>query len=218
MTTGELTGEKGLIISYMALRKAIGLLGMSVPVLVAVGGLVLFGTELQGSISAYYYTGMRNVFVGTQWAMGSFLFSYRGYALADDLAGKVACVAAIGIAVFPTSLEGASGSAALAGHVHSVATLTFFGTLAYFALVLFTKTDPSKPPTRRKLQRNQVYRLCGCAIIGSMALIVVHNLLPREVTAGLRAFRPVFALETLAIVAFGLSWLVKGEAVLKDER
>ena len=28
---------------------------------------------------------------------------------------------------------------------------------------------------------------------------------------------PVFWLESLAIVAFGVSWFVKGEAILKDE-
>lgn len=81
-------------------------------------------------------------------------FLVPGYVLANDVAGKVACVAALGIAMFPMSLAGATGGAAIAGLVRSVATLTFFRALAYYALVLFAKTDPSRSPTGRKLQRN----------------------------------------------------------------
>jgi hypothetical protein len=33
----------------------------------------------------------------------------------------------------------------------------------------------------------------------------------------LTAFNPVFWLETIAILAFGVSWLTKGEAILKDD-
>ena len=216
MTTIELTAERSLLISYLALRKAIGLLGISLPVVLAIGGLVFFGDEVQGSISAYYYTGMRNVFVGTQWAMGSFLFSYRGYGTADQIAGKLACVAALGIALFPTGAQDGSSNA-LVGHLHTVSTALFFGALAYFALVLFTKTSSTKPPTPKKLQRNRVYRVCGYTIAACMALLFAHSLLPSESTLGLQAYRPVFALETLAVLAFGLSWLVKGEMLLKDE-
>lgn len=50
-----------------------------------------------------------------------------------------------------------------------------------------------------------------------MVLILTHNLLPTEMTLRLKAYRPIFALETLAVIAFGLSWIVKGEAILKDE-
>ena len=179
--------------------------------------MLLDGPGLQESISYYYYTGMRNIFVGTQWAMSSFLFSYRGYAIADDVAGKVASVSALGIALFPTTpSSGVASTAILIGHVHTVCTFAFFSTLAFFALVLFTKTGPGKP-TPRKLLRNKVYRLCGSTIIVSMLLIAVHNVLPGESTRGLEPFRPVFALETLAILAFGSSWLVKGEALLKDQ-
>ena len=217
MAMAQRRDESSLIMSYLALRKAVGILGIALPIVLWLGGLGFFGTALQGSISAYYYTGMRNIFVGTQWAMGSFLFSYRGYALADDVAGKVASASALGIALFPTTPSGiASRNAVFLGHIHSAATFLFFATLAFFALVLFTKTGPGIP-TPRKLLRNRVYRACGWAIIVSMLLIVVHNVLPSESTQGLEPYRPVFVVETLAILAFGSSWLVKGEALLKDE-
>jgi hypothetical protein len=35
--------------------------------------------------------------------------------------------------------------------------------------------------------------------------------------SALKAFDPVYWLEAMAIVAFWISWLIKGEAILKDE-
>jgi hypothetical protein len=34
----------------------------------------------------------------------------------------------------------------------------------------------------------------------------------------LKAIKPVFWLEWIALVAFGVSWLVKGKAILKDKK
>jgi hypothetical protein len=91
---------------------------------------------------------------------------------------------------------------------------SFFLTLAYFSLVLFRKTDPTKTATRRKLQRNVVYTMCGYTILACIALVVVVALLPGA--APVKRLDPVFWLESVAVVAFGASWLTKGEAILKD--
>ena len=77
-----------LVISYLTLRKAVGILGIALPFLLAFGGMLLdrkYGVH--SSISGYYYTGMRNVLVGTLCAIGTFMMSYRGYERRDDLAG-----------------------------------------------------------------------------------------------------------------------------------
>ena len=206
-------------LSYLGLRKAVGLLGVSLPFILAVGGL-LFGAGLQGSMSAYYYTNLRAIFIGNLWATGSFLFSYRGYELADEIAAKVASISAIGISLFPTTLPPPaipSSTAMLVENVHAACTAVFFLTLSYFALVLFTKTDPTQTPTPKKLQRNTVYRVCGYTIIVCILLILAHNLLPSTAMAGIEAYKPVFVLETFAVLAFGSSWLVKGETILKDD-
>jgi hypothetical protein len=50
----ELSGEKSLVMSYLALRKAIGVLGIALPIVVSVGALVLFGEGIQRTISDYY--------------------------------------------------------------------------------------------------------------------------------------------------------------------
>src|ERR671933_275348 len=92
-----------VVISYLNLRRAIGLLGMGLPLVLVLGKLLGDGGGLLESISDYYYSSMRNVFVGTLWAIGIFLFSYRGYERKDDIAGTLACLAAIGVALFPTT-------------------------------------------------------------------------------------------------------------------
>jgi hypothetical protein len=208
--------ESHLIISYLTLRKLIGVLGAGLPLVMAIGGGILFHANIQRSISAYYYTGMRDVFVGILCAIGVFLISYHGYDLADFIAGKAGGVFALGVALFPTTPQGhASPAAQLVGTLHFASAALFFLTIAYFSLFLFTKTDPEKPPTPKKRQRNKVYIACGWTIIGCLALIAINGLsdggsvIPKE-------YHPVFWLEAVANGAFGVSWLTKGEALLRD--
>src|SRR5438132_6135254 len=125
-----------LVISYFSLRKAVGIIGLLLPFVVAVGKIILDGGGLQTSISAYYYTVMGNVLVGSLWAIGVFLFSYRGYDRKDEIAGKIASVAAIAVALFPTNPKDAlTGS--WVGRIHFTSAVILFLTLAFFSLVLF---------------------------------------------------------------------------------
>jgi hypothetical protein len=207
-----------LVISYLTLRTTIGVLGMSLPFVVSLGALVLFQTGFQSSISAYYYTGMRNVLVGTLWAIGFFLFSYKGYEGADNFAGNLACLFAVGVALFPTSPDGATEAGVLLiGAVHEVFAGLLFLILIYFSLFLFTKTNPHVSPTKEKLQRNCVYRACGYTMSICILFIAIYTFLPRDLASFFTAYKPVYWLEALAILAFGVSWFTKGEAILKDE-
>jgi hypothetical protein len=210
--------EQDLVFSYLTLRKAIGWLGISLPFTVSLGAFLFFQTKLQGSISGYYHTGTRDVFVGTLWAIGFFLLSYKGYEPIDNLVGNLACIFAVGITLFPTrpEINPAAGSKWISG-LHFTFAALFFLTLIYFSLFLFTKTDPTKPPTERKLQRNKVYKTCGYVMAGCIALIAIYSFLPESITAPLKSVNLIFWLETIAVLAFGVSWLTKGEAILKDE-
>jgi hypothetical protein len=206
-------GRTTLVLSYLGLRRAVGVIGMALPFVLAVGGLLRDGTGLQRSISHYYYTGMRDVLVGSLCAMAVFLYSYR-YDRPDAVAGLVAAVSAVGVALFPTTRGDRLVSAAdPVGVVHLLCAAAFFLTLAWFCLGLFTRTYPDRPPTRRKRLRNVVYRVCGVTIVVGVALVAVTPLLPAEWVA---AVHPVFWLESLAVEAFGVAWLVKGRTLLTD--
>jgi len=213
--TSENTPVTPLVIGYLALRRAIGVIGTALPFVLVAGKWLIDGWGIQPSISAYYYTSMRDVFVGSICAIGVFLLSYHGYSRADDLAGNLACVFAAGLALFPTSpLTGASPTQAFVGHIHVTLASAFFLTLAYFCLALFRKTDPAKAMTARKKERNVVYTVCGYTILACIGLVAIDFAFLRG--SALQAIDPVFWLESAAVLAFGISWLTKGEAILAD--
>ena len=147
-----------------------------------------------------------------------FLLSYKGHERSDDIAGDLGCVFAVGVALFPTTPDGAAASGArLIGYVHEAFAALFFLTLIYFSLFLFTKTDPDKSPSKKKLQRNKVYKASGYTMVICILLIAIYSFLPKTMESLLEEYQPVFWLEAVAIVAFGISWLTKGEAILQDE-
>ena len=206
--------NNSLVLSYLGLRKAIGIIGIALPFVLVFGEIVLDGSGIQSSISSYYYTVMRDVFVGGICAIGVFLLSYRGYERIDRIAGKIACIFALGTALLPTSPDTAATATQLfIGKLHLLSAVCFFLTLAFFALILFRKTGPGRP-TLQKQRRNIVYTGCGIAILACILLIIVVKLLPQD--SSVFSLAPVFWLEASAIVSFGISWFVKGEAILKD--
>jgi hypothetical protein len=80
----------GQTYSYLALRKAVGWIGILLPFLLMFGYFLIFkGGIPLFDISMYYYTGMRDVFVGAMCAIVLFLFFYRGYDKWDDRAGNL---------------------------------------------------------------------------------------------------------------------------------
>lgn len=91
-----------LIISYMFLRKTVGWIGTLLPIVLIAGNMIFFTSPRPYSMSGYYYTGMRNVFVGALCALGVFLVAYAGYDKVDRWITNIAGLCAIGVAFFPT--------------------------------------------------------------------------------------------------------------------
>jgi hypothetical protein len=210
--------EKDMLISYLTLRKVIGILGATLPFTAALGAFLVFQNGIQSSLSSYYHTGMRDVFVGTLWAIGIFLYAYKGFERADNIAGNLGCIFAIGITLFPTTPDkGATDFDKTIGTVHFIFAALFFLTLIYFSLFLFTKTKNKTTMTQQKRQRNMVYKVCGYTMAACILLIAILALIPASSKTFIDGIKPVFWLETIAIIAFGVSWLVKGEAILKDK-
>ena len=80
------------------------------------------------------------------------------------------------------------------------------------SLFLFTKSKG--PVTTKKKQRNRVYRVCGIVILIAIAGIPILGI--DSIWEQIKFLKPTFVLETIALVAFGISWLTKGEAILGD--
>lgn len=202
-----------LIISYFTLRKTIGFLAFFLPPALVLGSFILDHTRyIQVSMSAYYYTGVRNLLVGVVCGISLFLFCYHGYKWYDSLASKLAGLFALGIAFFPTSAT--NDKTDIISILHYVTSGIFLVILALMSFFLFTKTNPNGAMTARKKQRNRVYRICGIVIFVSVALIPVAGL--DGIWEKVKFLKPTFTLETIALIAFGISWLTKGEAILGD--
>jgi hypothetical protein len=223
--------NKSLLISYLSLRKAVGIIGVSLPFVLSLGNWLVFqSTGIEDSISYYYYTGMRGVLVGSLWAIGIFLLSYRGYDIRDRIAGRLACFFALGVALFPTapthgtcdvvhllpSGNGGNDTTHAISLVHGTCATLLFLTLAYFSLFLFTRTHPGKKHemTRKKRERNIVYYVCGWIIVASIVAILILYVGLNKCRLG--PIPVLFGFESIIVFAFGVSWLIKGEFVLKD--
>jgi len=213
-----------LIISYLTLRKAVGILGFLLPIVLVIGNFILSECkDVQDSISDYFYTHVGNYLVGTLCAIGLFLFCYKGYELKDTIASRVACVFALGIAFFPTTGPSTSlvcnflhrNSESWVSTFHNIFAALFFLTLAYFCLVLFVKT--SGHPTKKKKERNVIYKICGYTILACIVLLFLYFRIDKLQEA-LKNYKPILVLEALALWAFGISWLTKGEFILKDNK
>lgn len=199
------------IISYFTLRKLIGVLGIILPLLMVIFKYISEeSTTIEFSISDYYDNGSAGyVLVGVLFVLGFFLLSYKGYEKIDDRASDIGCIAALGIALFPTT------STINAVHImHFVFALILFSTFIFFCLYLFRKTGPAKTVTKKKVLRNKVYITCGIIMIVCIAGIALASFNVLGTAAA--KYHIVFWLETIALFAFGFSWIVKGELLWKD--
>jgi hypothetical protein len=208
-----------VVFSYLALRKAVGIVALALPFAVALPwGLLHHAIET--SISAYYYSGMRTVFTGSLCAIAMFMLCTRGYDRKDEFAGIFSAVCGIGVAFFPTSPASCpSARQQHIGWIHYSFAAALFLTLAYFCLVLFKMSAEHKITNLRKIQRNRVYTVCGIAILVSLALLpsltfLLHKFHKDYLFA---CVAPGIFFETTSLWAFGIAWLIKGEMFLKDE-
>ena len=89
------------VMSYINLRRAVGILGMVLPLICFLGGLINENISLGPSISSYYYTNVQDALEGILVGVAIFLLAYRGYELIDDIVSTITGIAGLGIAVFP---------------------------------------------------------------------------------------------------------------------
>lgn len=205
------------LISYRQLRLIVGLTGFFLPIILIIGNCIYKKKLiLESSISYYYYSCMRDVFIGLLCTVGIFLFTYKGHEkekgdlLSDSQAGNLACLFALGLAFFPTNeIEDQPSTSSW---IHYISAGLFFMTLAYFSLFKFTKSKGEL--TEMKMVRNNVYKVCGYLIYFCIAMLLAYSVpLVQSVMKHTHYF---LFLEIVALWAFAFSWLVKSEIILGD--
>lgn len=197
-------------------RRVIGLLGLFMPWLIYVlAGLrptpgLDHSWKWLESVSAYFYTGGVEVFCGVLVALALFLATYRGYkdVAVDRWVGRIAGLAAIGVALFPTDapppLLAPTWWSLWTGRLHYACAVTLFLSFIVFSIWLFRKsavpTRAARPPDKNL--RDDICLACGIVMIAAVLWAGI---------AGLRE-RPIVVPEVIAIEAFAISWLTKASS------
>jgi hypothetical protein len=209
--------------SYYTLRNAIGWITLLMPIVVRVGARVFEGISVTNSISAYYYTGMRDFFVSTLVVGGALLACYRTPKWIDSLLAISAGLAAIGVALFPMNPTFAAEilqrfpSTAVPAQCYTIRGILgyhflFVGTFFSLAFILvffrFRAFTPQRPGIEKQ-HRNLAYKICGWIMLGAFIWVGVLAF----TNNGTSIFWP----ETIAVVAFAIAWLVKGQTLYPDK-
>jgi hypothetical protein len=208
-----------VIRSYYRVRQALGYLGVSLPFLLMISG-TLTHAGLEPSLSDFFHTVSRDVFVGVLFAIGTFLVIYEGYerepgeAFADNWLATVAGISVFGVALFPN--ESPTGEiAALSQQIvgigispifHYSSCLVFFYCMGHFCMFRFSKTQ--------NRARRRFYTVCGWTILAcSLALVVSSywkQVGPPPMTEFVLNYNVVFWVEAIGVWAFSIAWIVKG--------
>ena len=204
---------------YRRIRNICGLLGMLLPILAAVGaGLyhihypVPEGFWSHLSISATYY--MTPALAAILTAASIVLMTYDGYGKVDNLVTTISGVFGLLIVLFPCNCVLAGDytgffmlPAKVSTVIHNISACCFFILLAFNSAFLFTRHNGEM--TKQKKLRNKIYITCAVAMVLPMIWMVIPIWSPSK----------TFVAEFVMLIAFGISWLVKGDALglLKDK-
>ena len=207
-----------VVLSYHALRQAVGWIAICLPVVLLVSTFTQPGEHrIPFAISGYYYTPMRDVLVGSLCAIGFFNLCARGYDWRDEVAGIVSAISALGLAFCPTWPPWNGGRLAQRmSTAHHVFAVLFFATLAIMCLFLFRLRAANRPLTRAKRRRNAVYLVCGIVmVICGMVDFVCQLMRPMPQWGPVGS---IFCCEFVALEAFGVAWLVKGKSFRRKKK
>lgn len=195
--------SKHFAATYHSLRLGIAAIGVSLPLVLWMGGVLAAGLSLRPSMSAYYHTGMRDVFVGALCAIGVGLYLYKGFSSAENVALNAAGICAVGVAMFPTAYGNVP---TLINHMHVVFAVLFFICLAYVSIRHASDTLSLVRDTDRARLLKHWYRILGVAMVSSpvLAIMAAQLLRPRNGEPS-----TVFFLEAFGAWAFAAFWLLK---------
>lgn len=207
-------------ILYLRVRNLCGVLGIVLPwlALFSAGIAQHPSNEWWWSISATYY--QSPALVGVLVPASIVLITYVGYNTLDNVVTSLSGVFGLGIVLFPCQVSWIDAAEKvgffqvpmhISNIIHTLCAALFFILLAYNSICLFTKSGGK--PTSRKLLRNKIYRICGWGMLGFELAFAVTMFLP---TTGYFTM----LVEIILLHLFGISWLVKGEAIkcLNDKR
>jgi len=225
---GPVTDAQSNLSSYRRLRSAIGVIGFLlflVPLAYSI-----FTRDWHESISYYYYTPVRDFFVGALCSLGVFLVFYLGYDGLDTAITDLAGICAIGIALDPTHENNTRET--WQNYLHPVFAAIAFVLLAVMSLQFTQKgNEPGgikaslerlaaaaffrfydyrnlpvgqQPPSRAATREDRFYAVCAWAIVVALIATVAVDLTNTD------RYFPLIVSECIMLFFFSSSWTVKG--------
>lgn len=221
--------------SYLHIRRGVGVIGIALPTLLFfIDWLFLLRADavVRGSLSAYYHSPARDLFVGSLCIVGVLLITYMAAqpTKADYWLSTLAGVAVLGVALLPTArpnldegaprcgpdtaglpgctkLQETFGETAVAA-VHFTSAAVFILSLAALCFV-FARRE--RQFTRRH-KRVLFHRGCGTLILAAVAWVVVGGM----AEATILGFTALYVGEVVSVYAFGASWLLKAHDLSRE--
>jgi hypothetical protein len=198
--------------SFLVLRLLVGVVGFALPFVLVFGERLLPEARIRTSLSGYYYSGMRDVFVGSLCAIAVFLVTYMAFHYVwDNVLSTFAGVAALGVALFPTAGSGPLTplqqwlGEGTVSNIHLGCAIAFILSLAAISFLFgYRESRKSGSTPRRRVVWGWLHRVCGVVIVLAVVAVVASQLSGWYVTYS------VLWGEALAAVTFGVSWLAKG--------
>ncbi|HEX5164131.1 MAG TPA: hypothetical protein VFV93_01945 [Thermomicrobiales bacterium] len=216
--------------TYTGMMLAAGMFGTLLPPIVVFGGVLLAREwAFKGSLSSYYHSGMRDVFVGMLCIVGFFLVVYKLFEWkSDNIFSIGAGIGAATLALFPTRLgEGISKDELtplqsrvgenLTFYIHIGATSLFFTCLVIicFGFAIQERQRNQERKAGKSKYPPQFwfgFHLAAVGVmIGSLVFILTAWFVERQgwYDGFIITYATLFG-ESAAIFAFGLSWWTKG--------
>lgn len=224
---GPLDGH--ILETYFYLRLGMAILAFVFPLLLWWGGKFALGTPLQSSMSAYYHTELRDVFVGILVAIGFFLMLYKGFSQREDWTLNFAGILAIGVAVFPMSPSknlfpcnplcvadcmqysdnlDRTFQPLIDSGLHGVCAVVFFVAIFFVCAVFSKETVKTIDNRKRRTMFTTVYWILGTAmILFPLSIWVVSKF--GLFGVGACDNRAIFFIEGALVWVFAIFWGIK---------
>lgn len=219
---------------YQVSRRGIAYIAIAFPLILWVGGCLMWHLPLQTSMSAYYHASdkpqeasgkpqeadakiqsgqgdMRNEFVGLLFALGGILILYKGFTRMEDYALNLAGVMAVGVAVFPMPWGDFKGIEVTVldkpYSLHYVFAFTLFFCIGYVCIFRASDTLTLIHNATIRQRYRILYKSLGWAMIATPLTAFVFTSVfhqDKEYT---------FYTELVGIWVFAAYWLVKDHEI-----
>lgn len=198
--------QEHMLGTYYGLRVGLAVIGIALPLIVLIAGVVLHHVWLEPSISDYYHTQpntrfftTRDLFVGGLLATGACLYLYKGFSTRENVALNLAGGFATIVALFPNA--GPNRDGGMIPKLHATAAVLFFLCIAYVSIFRSRDTLRLLPPASRPNYEKWYFSTGLAMVVSPLAAVVLSYV-----------FQPgshIFWVESLGVWAFAAYWITK---------